>query len=222
MSPKMSKELAKHRLEQAKENLEEAEILYNAKKFKGANNRAYYSIFHSIKAVLALEPIDFKRHKDVLAYFNQHYLKTEKFPRAISRKITQASKIREDSDYDDEFTAPIMHRIFSPKEWGTWVYDFTGILLRFGLVGIFFFIYKSLFVYFTIGYAVPQYKFLFLGFAPAFIYWAATTFEDKNPEVFDLFRTSKVTDPLDSNRFIQKDKDLAEAIIGFLCGLLIP
>ncbi len=29
----MSKELAKHRLEQAKENLEEAEILYNAKKF---------------------------------------------------------------------------------------------------------------------------------------------------------------------------------------------
>ena len=33
MSPKMSKELAKHRLEQAKENLEEAEILYNAKKF---------------------------------------------------------------------------------------------------------------------------------------------------------------------------------------------
>ena len=47
--------------------------------------------------------MDFKRHKDVLAYFNQHYLKTEKFPRAISRKITQASKIREDSDYDDEF-----------------------------------------------------------------------------------------------------------------------
>ena len=49
MSPKISKELAKHRLEQAKENLEEAEILYNVKKFKGANNRAYYSIFHSIK-----------------------------------------------------------------------------------------------------------------------------------------------------------------------------
>lgn len=44
MSPKISKELAKHRLEQAKENLEEAEILYNVKKFKGANNRAYTSI----------------------------------------------------------------------------------------------------------------------------------------------------------------------------------
>ena len=103
MSPKISKELAKHRLEQAKENLEEAEILYNVKKFKGANNRAYYSIFHSIKAVLALEPIDFKRHKDVIAYFNQHYISTEIFPKKIRRKVSIASKIREDSDYDDEF-----------------------------------------------------------------------------------------------------------------------
>ena len=103
MSPKISKELAKHRLEQAKENLEEAEILYNVKKFKGANNRAYYSIFHSIKAVLALEPIDFKRHKDVIAYFNQHYISTEIFPKKIGRKVSIASKIREDSDYDDEF-----------------------------------------------------------------------------------------------------------------------
>ena len=49
MSPKISKELAMHRLEQAKENIEEAEILYKMNKFKGANNRAYYSIFHSIK-----------------------------------------------------------------------------------------------------------------------------------------------------------------------------
>ena len=103
MSPKMSKELAKHRLEQAKENLEEAEILYNVKKFKGANNRAYYSIFHSIKSVFALEPIDFKRHKDVIAYFNKNYIHTEIFPKHMGRRISDASKIREDSDYDDEF-----------------------------------------------------------------------------------------------------------------------
>ena len=50
-----------------------------------------------------MERVDFKRHKDVLAYFNQHYIKTEKFPRMISKKISQACKVREDSDYDDEF-----------------------------------------------------------------------------------------------------------------------
>lgn len=103
MSPKISKELCKHRLEQAKENIEEAELLYNANKFKGANNRAYYSIFHSIKAVLALEPIDFKKHKDVIGYFNKNYVSTNIFPRKIGRKIANASTIREDSDYDDEY-----------------------------------------------------------------------------------------------------------------------
>ena len=104
MSPKVSNELAKHRLEQAKENFEEAEILYKANKFKGANNRAYYCIFHSIKAVLALEPIDFKRHKDVIGYFNKNYVNTEIFPKDIGKRIVKSSKVREDSDYDDEYS----------------------------------------------------------------------------------------------------------------------
>ena len=94
---------AKYRLERAKQDLSDAEFCYKDNRFLNANNRAYYSIFHAIRAVLALEKKDFKRHKDVLAYFNQHYLKTEIFPKNISKKISQASKVREDSDYDDEF-----------------------------------------------------------------------------------------------------------------------
>ena len=103
MSVKMSKELARHRLEQSKEDLMAAKLLYESELYKAANNRAYYSIFHSIKAVLAMEPIDFKRHKDVQAYFNKNYVSTEIFPKIIGKKIAQASAIREDSDYDDEF-----------------------------------------------------------------------------------------------------------------------
>ena len=103
MSPRISKELVNHRLEQAKEDLIASKALYDLKLYKSSNNRAYYSIFHSIKAVFALEPIDFKRHKDVIAYFNKNYVHTEIFPRSIWRRIADASKIREDSDYDDEF-----------------------------------------------------------------------------------------------------------------------
>ena len=103
MSPKISRELVKHRLEQAKEDLVASRALYDLQLYKSANNRAYYSIFHSIKAVFVLEPIDFKRHKDVLAYFNKNYVHTELFPKTIGRRIMRASKIREDSDYDDEF-----------------------------------------------------------------------------------------------------------------------
>ncbi len=95
--------LARYRLERAKQDLSDAEYSYEDRRYLNANNRAYYSIFHAIKAVLALERVDFKRHKDVLAYFNKHYLKTEIFPKMISKKISQTNKVREDSDYDDEF-----------------------------------------------------------------------------------------------------------------------
>lgn len=105
MSPKISMELVMHRLEQAKTELEDAKLLYNNNSYLSANNRAYYSIFHAIRAVLALEPIDFKRHKDVMAYFNKNYVNTEIFPRTIGKRIVQANRIREDSDYDDEYVA---------------------------------------------------------------------------------------------------------------------
>lgn len=103
MSHKNSKDLSNHRLEQAKEDLAASKLLYDSKLYKSANNRAYYAIFHSIRSVLALEPIDFKKHKDVIAYFNKNYIRTEKFSKKMGRRIADASKIREDSDYDDEF-----------------------------------------------------------------------------------------------------------------------
>lgn len=105
MNQKVSKELSIHRVNRAKEDLEAANALYNLKLYKSANNRAYYSIFHSIRAVLALEPIDFKKHKDVQAYFNKNYINREIFPKTMGRRIANARKIREDSDYDDEFLA---------------------------------------------------------------------------------------------------------------------
>jgi len=105
VSSKISKELVMHRIEQSKRELEDAKLLYNNNSYLSANNRAYYSIFHAIRAVLALEPIDFRKHKDVLAYFNKNYVKTEIFPRTIGKRIIQANRIREDSDYDDEYVA---------------------------------------------------------------------------------------------------------------------
>ena len=103
MNQKLSKDLAIHRLEQAREDLEAGKLLYDKNFYKSANNRAYYSIFHSIKSILALERIDFKKHKDVLAYFNKNYINNEIFPKTMGRKIHSASSMREDSDYDDEF-----------------------------------------------------------------------------------------------------------------------
>ena len=95
---------ARYRLNKAKETLETARMIFNeGKDFTSANNRAYYAIFYAIRAVLAMEEVDFKRHKDVLAYFNKEYVDKGIFPKMIGRKISQAQRIREDSDYDDDY-----------------------------------------------------------------------------------------------------------------------
>ena len=99
------KDLCLYRIQTAKECLKSAKILLAAEEYKGANNRAYYAIFHSINAVHALSGKAFKRHKDAIGNFNKDYVKTEIFPREIGRKIGEAEEVRHASDYDDFYIA---------------------------------------------------------------------------------------------------------------------
>lgn len=98
-------DLAKHRLQVAKEDLDTAHLTFEAGQYRGANNRAYYSIFHTISAVLAKEGVAFKKHKDTLSYFNKNYVRTEIFPRELGRRIVKAEEIRHASDYDTFYIA---------------------------------------------------------------------------------------------------------------------
>jgi uncharacterized protein (UPF0332 family) len=100
-----NKDVANYKLERAKDDFESAQLLLKSGKLKAANNRAYYSCFHAVDAVLALEPIAFKKHKDTLAYFNKNYIHTEKFPNDIGRQISRLEVIRHKSDYDDFYIA---------------------------------------------------------------------------------------------------------------------
>lgn len=98
-------DVVKYRLQVAKEDLQAARVLLEAQAYRGANNRAYYAIFHAISAVLVMEGVAFKRHKDTLAYFNKNYVATEIFPREWGRKIVKAEEIRHASDYDTFYIA---------------------------------------------------------------------------------------------------------------------
>lgn len=94
-----------YRLEAAKSDIKSAKILLEAGEFRGANNRAYYGIYHAVSAIHALDGNAYKRHKDALANFNKNYIKTEIFPRTLGRKIAEAEEIRHASDYDDFYIA---------------------------------------------------------------------------------------------------------------------
>ena len=98
-------DLALYRIDTAKEDLKSAKILRDASCFKGANNRAYYAIFHAINAIHALNGVVCKKHKDAIANFNKEYVKTEIFPKEIGRKIAGVEEIRHASDYDDFYIA---------------------------------------------------------------------------------------------------------------------
>lgn len=98
-------DLAAYRIETAKSDLKAAKILFDAGEMRGANNRAYYAIYHAICAIHALDQKAYKRHKDALANFNKDYVKTEIFPRTLGRKIAEAEEIRHASDYDDFYIA---------------------------------------------------------------------------------------------------------------------
>ena len=94
------RDLVLYRLETARNDLKSARALFSIEDYKGANNRAYYSIFHAINAVHAVSGKAYKRHKDAVANFNKDYVKTSVFPREMGRKIGQAEEIRHVSDYD--------------------------------------------------------------------------------------------------------------------------
>ena len=82
-------------------------LIQSLKDYLSANNRAYYCIFHSMRAVLALDGIDFKKHSAVIAAFVKDYLKPEIISREFSDLIFSASLIRNHSDYDDFYICSV-------------------------------------------------------------------------------------------------------------------
>lgn len=101
------KALALYRIQRAGSDLKSAKILLEAEEYRGANNRAYYAVFHAINAIHALDGNDYKRHKDAIGNFNKAYIKTQIFPREIGRKIGEMEEIRHASDYDDFYVASL-------------------------------------------------------------------------------------------------------------------
>ena len=111
-------DLSRYRFQKAEEMLSSAKRDITAKDYASANNRAYYAIFHAIRAVLALDGEDFKKHSAVIARFTLNYLKPEILPREYSKLIANASLIRNRSDYEDFYICSVAdtNALFSGAE----------------------------------------------------------------------------------------------------------
>ncbi len=99
------KNLSNYRIAEAEDSLKVAVHCLKEGLYKDSINRSYYAAFYAVKAILALSTVDFKRHKDVMGYFNKEYVAKEIFPREIGRKLGTLQRVREKSDYDDFYIA---------------------------------------------------------------------------------------------------------------------
>ena len=102
-------DLSKHRLSNAERMLSASKILLEAEDYGSVANRSYYCIYHAMRAVLALEELDFKKHSGVISHFRQQYIKSGKFSEAgtkLSKIIDKLFLVRTKSDYDDFFLIP--------------------------------------------------------------------------------------------------------------------
>ena len=69
--------------------------------YKTVANRSYYAVFSAMRAVLALDGFDSKKHSGIIAEFRKNYLKTGLLPKGLSSIIDELVEIRQGSDYDD-------------------------------------------------------------------------------------------------------------------------
>jgi len=93
--------ISKLRLDNALRCIKSAKILLEEDDFKSAANRSYYAVFYAIRAVLAMDSIDFKKHSAVIAHFRKEYIKTGLFDTSYSLILSELFEVRTDSDYDD-------------------------------------------------------------------------------------------------------------------------
>lgn len=93
-------QLAKYRLKQAEECIDEANCLFSSKKSsRSIINRLYYAMFYAVLALIIFEPFSSSKHSGVLAYFNKRFIKEEILPKELGRSINQAFDLRQEVDY---------------------------------------------------------------------------------------------------------------------------
>ena len=97
--------LANYRLDRASSELASSRDNLSAGRYAESLSNSYYAIFHSVRAVLALEGKDFKKHSGVISYFQVQYIKTGLFSKEISNFIQGAFRLRTKADYEDFYVA---------------------------------------------------------------------------------------------------------------------
>ena len=90
---------AEAEMQRAAEALGEARLLCDAERWGGAVSRAYYALFHAVKALLVSQGLEPKTHQGVETLFGQHFIKAGLVELEWAAHFVRLQRYREQADY---------------------------------------------------------------------------------------------------------------------------
>ena len=87
-------------LDQANEELNAVNLLFNKEFYRESVSRAYYSMFHVTQALLIIKEIYPKSHKGVIQKFGEEFVKSGILEKKMGHILAQAETMRLKADYD--------------------------------------------------------------------------------------------------------------------------
>jgi uncharacterized protein (UPF0332 family) len=98
------KAIVKYRIEQAEESIKDTNILLDSGgSLRSVINRSYYAMFYAALALIAAKGTGSSKHSGVISIFDREYVKTNVFPREMSKLFHKAFHLRQESDYKEFF-----------------------------------------------------------------------------------------------------------------------
>ncbi|PJH75836.1 MAG: DNA-binding protein [Anaerolineae bacterium CG_4_9_14_0_8_um_filter_58_9] len=97
--------LIAYRLERAGETLQDAELLFEQGGTPASVvNRAYYAMFYTVLALLITVGAGSSKHSGAIALFDEHFVRSGKFSKEMSKTLHRAFDLRQIGDYRELLT----------------------------------------------------------------------------------------------------------------------
>ncbi len=107
-------ELIKYRLIEAKDTIEDVQLLITNDRLRASINRIYYGMFYSLLALGLKFDFEASKHKQLIGWFNKNFIHEGLIDKKYGKIINKALNRRTKGDYDSyvEFEREIVVEMF--------------------------------------------------------------------------------------------------------------
>lgn len=107
-------ELIKYRLDEAKDTMEDVQLLISNDRLRSAINRIYYGMFYSLLALGLKFEFETSKHQQLIGWFNKNFINEGLIDTKYGKIINKALNRRTKGDYDSyvAFEKEIVEEMF--------------------------------------------------------------------------------------------------------------